>query len=365
MSKLVELFKQQYNKDLLNLGDNDRALFCNFLSGLPSDINEESQKEIKEIIKVVLEKNDYFKKRSVVYNRNFAAFLCQETKLSGNLVKEIIKENKLNFAETESMDKGDFQAYLLGRRSTSNMVSKRNIHSNDMPYFLERMKIAYDCGFKCKVSVKDREEIMYGFSKISFYGKTEEFISDYVNILIDKDIVNSGNVNKVIDKCIDRKTIEVILPLLKDKNLIEFEHSNIHFKSIVSSMFDMVKSERELLSNANMINDLNIPEEDKSKFKSIVAAGFITNSSHYIDKEAIKEIKAKSFYLMEECLKLNDTERMEVSERIKKFRLDNTNKRDSHMFLDDIIISFVEEEKKILREQIGIENSIKTNKNRL
>lgn len=365
MSKLVELFKQQYNKDLLNLGDNDRALFCNFLSGLPSDISEENQKEVKEIIKIVLEKNDYLKKRSVVYNRNFAAFLCEDTKLSGNLIKEIMKENKLNFAETESMDKGDFQAYLLGRRSTSNMVSKRNIHSNDMPYFLERMKIAYDCGFKCKVSVKDREEIMYGFSKISFYGKTEEFISDYVNILIDKDIVNKGNVEKVIDKCIDKKTIQILLPLLKDKNLIEFEHSNIHFKSIVSNMFDMVKSEGELLSNANMINDLKINEEDKSKFKSIIAAGFITNSSHYIDKADIEEIQRKSFYLIEDCLKLNANERTEVSERVKKFRYDNTNKRDSHLFLDKVIISFVEEEKSILLEQIGIENSIKTNKNRL
>lgn len=365
MNKLVELFKQQYNKDLLNLGDNDRALFCNFLSGLPSDISEENQKEIKEIIKIVLEKNDYLKKRSIVYNRNFAAFLCQETKLSGNLIKEIMKENKLNFAETESMDKGDFQAYLLGRRSTSNMVSKRNIHSNDMPYFLERMKIAYDCGFKCKVSVKDREEIMYGFSKISFNGKTEEFISDYVNILIDKDIVNKDNVEKVIDKCIDKKTIQILLPLLKDKNLIEFEHSNIHFKSIVSNMFDMGKSDGELLLNANIINDLKINEEDKSKFKSIIAAGFITNSSHYIDKADIEEIQRKSFYLIEDCLKLNANERTEVSERVKKFRYDNTNKRDSHLFLDKVIISFVEEEKSILLEQIGIENSIKTNKNRL
>lgn len=365
MNKLVELYKQQYNKDLLNLSDNDRALFFNFLSGLPSDINEQNKKEVKEIIKTATENNDYLKKRSSVYNRNLAAFLCQETRLPDDLVKEIIKENKLNFAESPNMDKGDFQAYLLGRRSTSNMVSKRNISSNDIPYFLERMKIAYDCGFKCKVSVKDRDEIMYGFSKISFYGKTQDFISDYVNILIDKDVVNLGNVDKVIDKCIDKKTIEILLPLLKEKDLIHFSHINIHFKSIVSNMFDMVKSDGELLSNANMINDLNISEEDKSKFKSIIAAGFITNSSHYIDKEIIKEIKKKSFYLMEDCLKLNDTERMEVSERIKKFRLDDTNKRDSHMFLDDIIISFVEEEKKILREQIGMENSIKINKNRL
>lgn len=365
MSKLVELFKEQYNKDLLNLGDNDRALFCNFLSGLPYNISEENQKEVKEIIKIVLEKNDYLKKRSVVYNRNFAAFLCEDTKLSGNLIKEIMKENKLNFAETESMDKGDFQAYLLGRRSTSNMVSKRNIHSNDMPYFLERMKIAYDCGFKCKVSVKDREEIMYGFSKISFNGKTEEFISDYVNILIDKDIVNSSNVDKVISKCTDKKTIEILLPLLKDKNLIKFEHSSIHLKSIVLDMFDMGKSDEELLLNANMINDLKINKEDKSKFKSIIAAGFITNSSHYIDKAYIEEIQRKSFYLIEDCLKLNANERTEVSERVKKFRYDNTNKRDSHLFLDKVIISFVEEEKSILLEQIGIENSIKTNKNRL
>lgn len=365
MNKLVELFKQQSNIDLFNLPKSHKAFFYNFLNALPADLNKERFEDLKEIIKTVLSNQPELKKMSNTYSRNLAAYLCESTKIPGEMVKEIIKENKLNFSESvdSGMDKGDFQSYLLGRKSVSIKNAKRHIATKDIDFYISRLEIAYECGFKYKPKEKDIVDVMYGFSSI-YVGNMNK-LEDYLTILIDKGFVKDDGINKIFDKCTNERTYSIIIPLLEQKNILKFGLEEQTLKSFVNSKINSSSTKGALNIYGNIINSLNIEPENKKILKCLSALEYIKEVGRYIQKEDMLVYKEQSLSLINDSLKLNGEERNLVIKEIDSY-LNSPNfipRGEMHNFLTDMLISFPENQKKILLDSISlVEAENKNNK---